>query len=271
MVFLDEIFNANSAILNSLLTALNEKIFKRGRETKKLPALMFAGASNVLPEDDALNALYDRFLIRINCDYVNPDLLQQVLLAGRKLESNEGEFPVITADEIRSIQQHCKQVNLAPVYEVYINTVFTLRNAGISISDRRAVKMQNIIAASALLCGRDEAMLSDLWVLKHIWDTEEQIEILEGIINHIIEKDEGINMHPQAMHNRSPNPEELMKDVKALSEKWQSNLLKLEEQNMVKDKLRFLQSRCDWIKNPEQKLFVQQEIDVLWKKMLQTI
>ena len=47
---------------------------------------MFAGASNVLPEDDALNALFDRFLIRINCDYVNPDLLQQVLFAGRKLE-----------------------------------------------------------------------------------------------------------------------------------------------------------------------------------------
>lgn len=271
VVFLDEIFNANSAILNSLLTALNEKIFKRGRETKKLPALMFAGASNVLPEDDALNALFDRFLIRINCDYVNPDLLQQVLFAGRKLENSEGSFPEITADEIRSLQQLCKQVNLAPVYEVYINTVFSLRNAGISISDRRAVKMQNIIAASALLCGRNEAVLSDLWVLKHIWDTEEQIEILEGIINHIIEKDNSQYMHPQAMHNRSPNPEELMKDVKMLAEKWQPDFLKLEEQNMVKDKLRFLQTRCDWIKNPEQKQFVQQEIDVLWKKMLQTI
>jgi MoxR-like ATPase len=61
MVFLDEIFNANSAILNSLLTALNERIFRRGKETKKLPALMFIGASNVLPEDESLNALLDRF------------------------------------------------------------------------------------------------------------------------------------------------------------------------------------------------------------------
>ena len=87
--FLDEIFNANSAILNSLLTALNEKIFKRGKETKHLPALMFVGASNVLPEDEALNALFDRFLVRINVDYVNPELLQQVLLAGRKLENEE--------------------------------------------------------------------------------------------------------------------------------------------------------------------------------------
>jgi MoxR-like ATPase len=88
LVFLDEIFNANSAILNSLLMALNEKIFRRGKETKKLPALMFVSASNVLPEDEALNALLDRFLMRVKCDYADPDLLEAVLLAGRKLENS---------------------------------------------------------------------------------------------------------------------------------------------------------------------------------------
>jgi len=67
MIFLDEIFNANSAILNSLLMSLNEKIFRRGKQTIKLPALMFVGASNLLPEDEALNALLDRFLIRVRC------------------------------------------------------------------------------------------------------------------------------------------------------------------------------------------------------------
>ncbi len=161
--------------------ALNEKIFKRGKETKHLPALMFVGASNVLPEDEALNALFDRFLVRINVDYVNPELLQQVLLAGRKLENEEEtEFPEIHANEIRELQNLCRTVNLKPIYEVYLNTIMSLRNTGIAISDRRAVKLQNLIAASALICGRNEAILSDLWVLKHIWDTEEQIEILEG-------------------------------------------------------------------------------------------
>ncbi|MGV2479905.1 UNVERIFIED_CONTAM: AAA family ATPase, partial [Salmonella enterica subsp. enterica serovar Weltevreden] len=106
MVFLDEIFNANSAILNSLLMALNEKIFRRGKETKKLPALMFVGASNVLPEDEALNALLDRFLIRVRCDYVDTDLLDQVLLAGWKLENNKTqEKPEITPAEIIALQQ----------------------------------------------------------------------------------------------------------------------------------------------------------------------
>ena len=124
IVFLDEIFNANSAILNSLLMALNEKIFKRGKETKKLPALMFVGASNVLPEDEALNALFDRFLIRINVDNVNPDLLQQVLLAGRKLENIlETQTPEIFSDEIRELQNLCKSIDLKPIYEVYLNTI----------------------------------------------------------------------------------------------------------------------------------------------------
>lgn len=272
MVFLDEIFNANSAILNSLLMALNEKIFKRGKETRNLPALMFVGASNVLPEDEALNALFDRFLIRINVDYVHPDLLHQVLLAGRRLENNiETEIPEILSQEIKELQNLCKTINLKPIYEVYLNTIINLRNTGIAISDRRAVKLQNLIAASALICGRNEAILSDLWVLKHIWDTEEQIEILEGIINRTVEKDDHPKSHPQALQNKAPNPEEVMKDVKILVDKWNSGNLSFEEQNVIKDKLRYLQTRCDWIRNPEQKQYIQTEIESLWQKILQTV
>lgn len=272
MVFLDEIFNANSAILNSLLMALNEKMFKRGKESKRLPALMFVGASNVLPEDEALNALFDRFLIRVMVENVQPDLLHQVLLAGRKLEqSADREIPGITSDEVRQLQDRCRAVDLNPVYEVYLNTIISLRNTGIAISDRRAVKLQNLIAASALICGRTAATKSDLWILKHIWDTEEQIEILEGIINRVIESDDHPQAHPQAMQHKAPDPEELMKDVKALVEKWNTPQISFEEQNVVKDKLRYLQTRCDWIRQGEKKQFVQEEIDKLWQKMLQSV
>ncbi|WP_426276276.1 AAA family ATPase [Chryseobacterium sp. S-02] len=272
VIFLDEIFNANSAILNSLLMALNEKIFKRGKETKHLPALMFVGASNVLPEDEALSALFDRFLVRINVDYVNPDLLQQVLLAGRKLETTvDSEIPEILTHEIKELQTLCKNVDLKPIYEVYLNTIISLRNTGITISDRRAVKMQNLIAASALICGRNEAILSDLWILKHIWDTEEQIEILEGIINRTIEKENNPQSHPQALQNKTPNPEEVMKDVKMLIDQWEIGGLSFEEQNVIKDKLRYLQTRCDWITNAEQKQFIQKEIESLWQKILQSV
>uniref|UniRef100_UPI00404A4B3E AAA family ATPase n=1 Tax=Flavobacterium sp. TaxID=239 RepID=UPI00404A4B3E len=272
MVFLDEIFNANSAILNSLLMALNEKIFRRGKETKKLPALMFVGASNLLPEDEALNALLDRFLIRVKCDYVDPDLLHEVLLAGWKLENKTNEnSPTIKADDIRKLQAETRKVDLNSIRKEYVDLIHSLRNAGINVSDRRAVKIQNLIAASAFICGRETAVLSDLWVLKYIWDTEEQVEVLEGIVNHIIEKDTSEKAHPQAVYNKVPNAEEVMKEVKYLSDKWNDSTLSFEEQNVIKDKLRYVQTRCDWIKNPEQKQFIQTEIEQLWQKMLKTI
>src|SRR6202011_5742782 len=64
LIFLDELFNANSAILNNLLTVLNERVYRRGAETHRLPMLSLFSASNHLPEDDALRALFDRFLLR---------------------------------------------------------------------------------------------------------------------------------------------------------------------------------------------------------------
>jgi len=272
MVFLDEIFNANSAILNSLLTALNERIFRRGKETKKLPALMFIGASNVLPEDESLNALLDRFLIRVRCDYVDTDLLEEVLVAGWNLEvRNEGQKPSISPAEIIELQQFSKQVDLSSVRKQYVDLIHNLRNTGIKISDRRAVKIQNLLAASAVMSNRKEVITSDLWVLKHVWDTEEQIEILEGIVNSIIEKDTNPLAHPQAQYNKTPNAEELVKEIILLTEKWESGKLSFEEQNVVKDKLRYLQTRSNWIKNSEHKIHIQEQIESLWHKMLQTI
>lgn len=272
MIFLDEIFNANSAILNSLLMALNEKIFRRGKETRHLPALMFVGASNVLPEDEALNALLDRFLIRVRCDYVDTDLLENVLLAGWKLENKKDDVkPSVTPDEIISLQKLSRQVDLSPIRKQYVDLVHNLRNTGLKVSDRRAVKVQNLLAASAVICNRSTAILSDLWVLKYIWDTEEQIEILTGIIDNIIEKDTETGAHPQAMFNKAPNAEELAKEVVLLTEKWSSEGLSFEEQNVVKDKLRYVQTRSNWIKNDGHKQHVQKEIESLWQKMLQTI
>ncbi len=271
MVFLDEIFNANSAILNSLLTALNEKIFRRGRETRKIPALMFIGASNILPEDDSLNALLDRFLIRIKSDYVNPDLLEEVLLAGRKMDNNNEEVPLIEPSEIVDLQKEARNIDLSPIRKQYVDLIHNLRNTGINVSDRRAVKMQNLLAASALICGRTECVVSDLWVLKYIWDTEEQIEILAGIIDVIIEKDNSEEAHPQALFNKVPNPEELMKEVNILKDKWGSENLGFEEQNVIKDKLRYVQTRAGWIKKQEHKQHLMTEIDTLWQKILQTV
>lgn len=272
LVFLDEIFNANSAILNSLLMALNEKIFRRGKETRKLPALMFVGASNVLPEDDALNALLDRFLIRIQCGYVDPESLEDVLHAGWKLEGGTlGDLPLITPDDIVALQKEARLVDLSPIRKQYVDLIHNLRVTGIKVSDRRAVKVLNLIAASALIAGRKVAELSDLWVLKYIWDTEEQIEILSGIVDNVIEKDTEGQPHPQAMKNNMPNAEVLAIEIEELERKWEEGSISFEEQNLIKDKLRYIQTRANWIKQNEHKQHILTQTDALWQKILKTI
>ena len=70
--FLDELFNANSAILNNLLTVLNERVYRRGAEVHRLPLLSLFSASNHLAEDEALGALFDRFLLRCHVDHLKP-------------------------------------------------------------------------------------------------------------------------------------------------------------------------------------------------------
>jgi MoxR-like ATPase len=269
MVFLDEIFNANSAILNSLLMALNERVFRRGKEHRKIPALMFVGASNQLPEDESLNALLDRFLIRVKCDYVDPERLEDVLIAGRKLASDHShDIPKVAPKELIFLQQQAKMVDLSMVRKEFISLIHSLRNTGVNISDRRAVKVENLISASAIISGRNTANLSDLWVLKYIWDTEEQIEVLAGIVDKIIDVDESEAPHPQASFNRAPDPEELLKEIESIDSKWDSDQLTFEEKNLLKDKLRYLQTRTGWISKVEHKDHIESAIEAIWEKML---
>ncbi len=265
LVFLDEIFNANSAILNSLLMALNERVFRRGKENILLPTLMFVGASNQLPEEENLAALLDRFLIRLKCDYVPSELLQDVLVAGWKLQNNTIEDkPTIDVNEILSLQEECKGVSLNSVLSDFVQLIFSLRNAGVSVSDRRAVKYQNLLAASAVINGRSEVNVSDFWILKHTWDTEEQIEIIAGLINTISEK-KGVITNSSSQSNA----ENLMRDVKNMLDEFETTSPSAEAQNMMKDKLRYIQNQVKWLSNDNHRIEIEKLIDSLWNKMLQ--
>lgn len=270
-IFLDELLNANSAILNSLLMVLNERIFRRGRETKKLPALMVIGASNHLPEDEALQALFDRFLIRVKSDNVDPQELNAVLNAGWALERKTATSAIsIATDEIRKLQELTSTVDLLEVRPAYIDLIHKMRNAGLQVSDRRAVKLQRMIAASALICKREKAILSDLWILKHIWDTEEQREIIANIVNVIIVADTAENQHPRVKENSAPDAEEIYKEVLHLTGQWETPETAMAEKSLIKDRLVHLNSRCEWIANEAQRKYVQEPIDKLWKQIMQT-
>ncbi|RKR84052.1 MoxR-like ATPase [Mucilaginibacter gracilis] len=271
LIFLDELLNANSAILNSLLMVLNEKIFRRGRETRALPALMVIGASNHLPEDEALQALFDRFLIRVRCDNVEPQQLNALLDAGWMLEQKTGsEKPSIGTEEVRALQQQTSLIDLSGIRKDYIELVQKLRNSGLAVSDRRAVKLQRLIAASALICKREKAIASDLWVLRHIWDTEEQREIISNIVNAVVDTSEKNEAsHPRASLSALPNADDIYSEVQELSEQWQQEI-SMAERSVIKDRLMHLNSRCDWIGNEEQRTYVKKPIDELWKKIMHT-
>jgi len=270
LIFLDELLNANSAILNSLLMVLNEKVFRRGRENKPLPVVMIVGASNHLPEDEALQALFDRFLIRVRCDYVDPALLNSVLDAGWKLERKDiVDQPEISANDIFAIQSLIGSVDLQDIRPAYINLVEMLRNAGVQVSDRRAVKLQRLIAASALLCNRMKAITSDMWVMRYIWDNEEQQEVIAGIVNTVVEADKAVaEQHPRASAHALPNADEIYKEVVRMSEKWEDKELPMTERTVIKDRLRYLNGRCQWISNEVQRKYVQEPIDLLWGKII---
>lgn len=270
LIFLDELLNANSAILNSLLMVLNEKVFRRGRENRPLPAVMIVGASNHLPEDEALHALFDRFLVRVRCDYVDPALLSKVLDAGWKLEKTAmADQPEISAEDIFAVQAMIHSVELQHIREPFINLIEMLRNAGVQVSDRRAVKLQRLIAASALLCKRTIAIPSDMWVMRYIWDTEEQQEIIAGIVNSVVEADiHSPKVHPRASDNTVPNADEIYKEVQTMTEKWEDTNLALSERTIIKDRLRYLNGRSEWITNETQRAYVKQPIDSLWQKII---
>src|ERR1700736_2350221 len=87
IAFLDEIFKANSSILNALLTLINERIFHNGRERTTAPLITLFGASNKLPDEEELTALFDRFMLRFTVDYIGEDFRFLKMLEGAKPEA----------------------------------------------------------------------------------------------------------------------------------------------------------------------------------------
>jgi MoxR-like ATPase len=246
-VFLDELFNANSAILNNLLTVLNERVYRRGAETHRLPLLSLFSASNHLPEDEALRALFDRFLLRCHVDNLPRDAMPRLLLAGWELERGEPAESSVTAGELDMLRREVFAVNLTPVAEVYREAVFKVRDLGIALSDRRAVKVMKLLAGSALLCGRRDAQVSDLWVLRYVWDREEQIATLAALVNGILEQHAGEpNRHPLAEPRRTVSGEELSQQIDAL-EKELNGQLSLSAAARLRERLGGLADQAAWL------------------------
>ncbi|AKT39941.1 AAA family ATPase [Chondromyces crocatus] len=193
IVFLDEVFKSNSAILNALLTLLNERKFTSGGQVLRCPLISVFAASNEVPGDETLNAIFDRFLIRVQSDNLDAYHFNELLQRGIQHEirqmASEPLKPLVQAAELADLNRSFSaRMKFSEAFlSSYKGLVFQIRAEGISISDRRVVKMLKLFATSAYLDGRDAPDASDFFVLKHIWNNQDQAAILEGIVQPVLE------------------------------------------------------------------------------------
>lgn len=193
LVFLDEIFKSNSAILNSLLTLLNERRLALGGQSITSPILSVFGASNEVPADESLQALYDRFLLRIRSDNLEAYHFNELLLRGIQHESarlvGHTQQSLVAGHELHSLAAElASRLDFTEDFlSSYKGLIFQIRAEGVSVSDRRVVKFLKLFAASALLDGRETADLGDLFVLKHAWNSEDQAPIVAGLVEPVVE------------------------------------------------------------------------------------
>jgi glycosidase/MoxR-like ATPase len=180
VAFLDEIFKANSAILNALLTLLNEREFDNGARREKTPLIAVIGASNELPEGPELAALFDRFLLRCHVGPISDDAFDRLLDLPSETTVLLDERLPFDEQELRALRQAAAAVRLGPEARQLLRDARVFhRERGATLSDRRFRKIVGLLQMAAYTMGRDEVSVWDCALLSAMsWDDpsdEEQV------------------------------------------------------------------------------------------------
>ena len=206
--FLDEIFRASTAILNTLLGILNERVFRRGHTVVRCPLRVCVGASNSLPEDDSLAAFADRFLLRVFVDPVPDPRLEELLEGGWSAESglaHREHRRIASLADLETLAAAARSCDLSRVRPHLAHAIRLLRGAGISLSDRRIVKVQRLVAGAAAMAGRERATDADLWPLVLAVPTREQQTLARETLREVLAQSENAAL-PAAAEEASRGP-----------------------------------------------------------------
>ena len=182
IAFLDEIFKANSAILNALLTLLNEREFDNGTRREPTPLMAVVGASNELPEGEELDALFDRFLLRLHVGPVSKDGFPSLLKLRGDAAPDVPDALKLTRTDLDTVRKTAGDV---PVPDDVVALLCDLREwcaaEEIPVSDRRWRKVVKLLQTSALTNGRETVSIWDCWLLQHcLWsDAEDRMKIYD--------------------------------------------------------------------------------------------
>jgi MoxR-like ATPase len=173
IAFIDEVFKANSAILNALLTLLNERKFDNGSGREDCPLISAIGATNDVPAGEVAEAFFDRFLVRLPVSPVSAD-------GFRKLVALDGPgAPRATAAleqrDRRAITEAAHEVSVpAEVTNLLTELRKDLAGGAIYVSDRRWMKIVWLLKVAAATEGRARLAVWDLWLLP--WCTAHALE-----------------------------------------------------------------------------------------------
>ena len=189
--FLDEIFKANDGILNSLLTALNERRFTNEGESIDIPVISFFAASNEVPnfnnaEEKILKALYDRLELKLVTEYVQNKSARLAVLKNRQSGLSGNINCTITLDDMYAMQAEVAAVTVPDrANELMDDVLCELREKGIHVSDRKYFGYYPLAQASAWLNGRDKVESADLLILRHyLWTSPDE----RAVINQLLER-----------------------------------------------------------------------------------
>jgi MoxR-like ATPase len=183
VAFLDEIFKANSAILNALLGVLNERVVDQGPRRDAVPLVCLIGASNELPDTDELAALSDRFILRYEVRAVSREGFGSLLATDDVTAPLPPELR-FDAEDLTTVRRAARAV-IVPrwVQDLAADLRAILDKQSIYVSDRRWRKAFDVLRTAAFLDGRDAVGLSEVALLRHIlWQRPQQRDAIEAAI-----------------------------------------------------------------------------------------
>jgi MoxR-like ATPase len=186
IAFTDELFRGSSAILNSLLTLLNERTFNNGKENIKTPIQSIVAATNSWPDEESLQAFADRFLFRPTVDLLRkPVSKRQLDQWGLGLKKRPAVGEHLTLDELTALQEAASEVSVSDDFLDKFSSIWEmLEQRAITISDRRRIQILKFLRAWAVVQGDDELYPEHMHnsLIHIVYQTPEDKEIIREVI-----------------------------------------------------------------------------------------